>query len=265
MKRFSWVPIILVVMVVLMACSFTSALSERDKGNDSAPKEGLPGVQEKTGKNLQEDAKSSDAEPVESLSSFHDDFTGQSTDWGDTLTVTTQAIGGKEGSQVKMEAGKLTFQFQAKETYAYKFLEPSFPADVAIETKFLALSHINNGVALVCRANEDLTEWIEFRLSSRSRYSIYHYDQSIKENEGKNPYVQLAYGGVDIKTLYPMKENVARVTCNGPMLSLEVNGVEVAAIDGAPLQSEGRVGVGAMSTDVLPIGVQFDYLDVSVP
>ncbi len=270
MKRFTWIPLILAAFV-LMACSLTSALG----GNANPPQEDAQGAPSQLGadvlSNQPNDASpettTSDAAPAEAAadSSFHDDFNETAADWGDTLTVTTQAIGGKSGSTVTTDAGKLTFQFQAKETYAYKFLQTSFPADVVVETKFLALNHINNGVAIVCRANDDMSEWLEVQLTSRSKYSIFHYDKARKDNEGKNPYVQLATGGVNVQTMYPMKDNVVKVTCSGSKISLEINGAQVTSFDGTPILSGGKVGLGAMSTDVLPIGVQFDYLDVSQP
>ncbi len=270
MKRLSKILPFVLIAFILMACSLTNALSGGNANPAPAQKDAQvqPESSEQKGPPSQIGSDTTAQEPATSATTgdlFEDEFNTASTQWSDTLTVTTQAAGGKAGSQVSADAGKLTFKFQAKETYAYKFLETTFPADVVLETQFVALNHINNGIAIVCRANDDLTEWIEVRLTSRSKYTIYHYDKSIKEDQGKNPYEQLASGGIDVKTMYPMKDNVVRVTCSGSQLSLEINDVQVATLDGLPILSGGRAGLGAMSTDVLPIGVQFDYLSISQP
>ncbi len=266
MKRFSWIPLALAAFI-LMACSFTSALGGGNAQNPPADVQVAP-VQPQAGAKANQPQ---DADPIvapadtSSGSLFEDEFSTAASEWGDTFTVTTQAVGGSPSSTVTNEAGKLTFKFQAKETYTYKFLDTALPADVVIETKFLALNNINNGISIVCRANDDLSQWLEVRLTSRSKYSIFYYDKARKENEGKNPYTQLAAGGVDLKTMYPMKDNVVKVNCVGSQVSLEINGTSITAFDGAPIEAGGKVGLGAMSTDVLPIGVQFDYLKVSTP
>ncbi len=269
MKHLKWIPFVLAALI-LMSCSFTSALGNRQGGNEAQEDPtALPAQPNASGQESQPEASTQEDAPAEAGapggSHFHDAFDAAGADWSDTLTVTTQATGGKSGSSVTTEAGKLTFQFQAKETYAYKFLQSDFPDGIVIETQFKALDHITNGIAIVCHANDDQSEWLEVRLSSRSKYNIYHYDKSRKANGGRNPYVQIAQGGLDLKTLYPMEDNLVRVTCSGSVIALEINGAAVTTFDRAPILKGRKAGLGAMSSDVLPLGVQFDYLDVSQP
>ena len=184
--------------------------------------------------------------------------------WSEPFAVTTQALPGKELSKVSIKDGWLSFDILDEETYMYQlYTNPTSP-DVILETKYQpGGNHTVNGIALICRATEDFSKWYEFRVSSSNRYSIFLYDKSRKEMKDLNPYVELA-GGVS-SAISPAKENVFRAMCNGTTLVLEMNGEQVVSVQDGELQDEGLVGVGAMSSNLTPTFVKFDYLGVSKP
>jgi len=167
-------------------------------------------------------------------------------------------------SNVSIKDGWLSFDILDEETYMYQLYQNPVEADVVLETKYQpGGNHTVNGIALVCRATEDFSKWYEFRVSSSNRYSIFLYDKSRKEKDDLNPYVELAGGVSDL--ISPAKENVFRAMCNGTTLVLEVNGEQVASVQDGELQEQGLVGVGAMSSNLTPTFVKFDYLGVSKP
>jgi len=196
--------------------------------------------------------------------SFYDDFGTTQDAWGDMKVVTTQAKPGQMKTNVKYEDGKMIFEFRDLETYAYKFNKNRSQSDVALEAQILPTGHTSNGMALVCRANSDLTSWYEARLSSTSQYWLFRYDAKLRE-QGQNPYVTIKQGSMPINVFYPAKPNVVRFTCQGNNLKLESNGQEVISTSDGTLTKPGLTGIGAMSHEILPVAIQFDYFSYGQP
>ena len=133
--------------------------------------------------------------------------------------------------------------------------------NVVIETTMVNTGDIHNGMTVICRAAVDYSKWYEFRLSATNDYALYYYDQERKEKDGLNPYLELERGvSEDIK---PMLENVVKVSCIDTTLRLEVNGTEVFLEETDLIMDGGLVGLGAISFDLQPVIVKFDYIDVS--
>ncbi|NPV75470.1 MAG: hypothetical protein HPY59_03750 [Anaerolineae bacterium] len=196
--------------------------------------------------------------------SFYDDFSTSQDAWSDMKMVTSQAKPGQMKTTVKYEDGKMIFEFRDLETYVYKFFNNRSRSDVVIEAQVLPTGHTSNGMALVCRANSDLTAWYEARLSSTSQYWLYRYDAKLREQD-QNPYVLIKQGTMPINVFYPAKPNVVRFTCQGNNLKLESNGQEVAATTDGALTEPGLTGIGAMSHEILPVAIQFDYFSYGQP
>ncbi len=248
---------LLILIIISSACSTSSGSSDQS-GEAVMPTSEVSGVGQGP---TEEPTKAPDRKVVDE---FMDEFTTMDPDWSGPFTVTTKALPGKALSKVSIEDGWLSFNIQDEETYMYEFYLNPAAADVVLETKYQpGGNHTVNGIALVCRAAEDFSSWYEFRVSSSNRYSIFLYDKSRKENDDLNPYVELA-GGVS-STISPAKTNVFRAMCNGTSLVLEMNGEQVASVQDGTLQEDGLVGVGAMSSNLTPTFVKFDYLSVSKP
>jgi len=248
---------LLILIIVSSACGAFPGSTD-DSGEAVMPTSEISGV-----------GQGPTAEPTEApkrkvMDEFLDEFTTMDLDWSEPFAVTTKALSGKGLSKVSIKDGWLSFDILDEETYMYQLYQNPVEADVVLETKYQpGGNHTVNGIALVCRATEDFSKWYEFRVSSSNRYSIFLYDKSRKEKDDLNPYVELA-GGVS-GAISPAKENVFRAMCNGTTLVLEVNGEQVASVQDGELQEEGLVGVGAMSSNLTPTFVKFDYLGVSKP
>ena len=201
-------------------------------------------------------------EPLEK--SVYDDFSALNDYWSDLFVVTTQAKPGMMKSTAKVVDGKLVFEFQDLETYLYKFITNRAPEDVVIETNAQAFGQAQNGIAVVCRANNEHTAWYEFRVNSLNQYFIYRYDAA-QRDAGKNPYILLKNGGLTIDVFGPSKPNTLRVTCKGAELTLEVNGKQIATASDGTLSGKGQTGVGAMSSTLLPVSIKFDYFSYGQP
>lgn len=255
MKRKLLFPL-LILIIILSACG--AFPGSNDSGEAVMPTSEVSGVGEGP------TAEPTEVPKREVVDELLDEFSTLDMDWSEPFMVTTKALPGKELSKASIQNGWLSFEILDEETYMYQLYQNPTPADVVLETKYQpGGNHTVNGIALVCRAAADMSKWYEFRVSSSNRYSIFLYDKSRKEKNDLNPYVELA-GGVS-SAISPAKENIFRAMCNGTTLVLEVNGEQIASVQDGELQEEGLVGVGAMSSNLTPTFVKFDYFDVKKP
>lgn len=181
-------------------------------------------------------------------------------DWSDTFIVTSKD---DKAINVSLQDGGLKFDVKANDSYVYKFYEGSQYTDVSIEVEVENLGLRNNGIALVCRANEDRTEWIEFRVTNQGRYDLYHYNHELTY-EYKNPYEELMRSGTT-DLFKPIKNNVIKATCSGDTYTLEVNGETVFEKDTPVIEGAGSVAVGAMAFDELPVSIVYQYVNIEKP
>lgn len=185
--------------------------------------------------------------------------------WLASKTITTQAKPGMEKSVVQVKDGVLSFEIPDKETYIYTFYKKPQNSDVSIEVTFNSTGLTQNGVALVCRANEELSSWYEARVSSTGMYAMYKYDLALKD-VGQNPYKQIIAGTMEKNTILVTKPNTIKFTCKDNQLSLEVNGGKFVNTQQDPdLTGEGLVGIGTMAFDVTPVKLQYDDFAISKP
>jgi hypothetical protein len=180
--------------------------------------------------------------------------------WSDTVIVTSKD---DKAVDVSLKDGGLRFDLKANDSYVYRFYESGTYNDVSIETEVENLGLRNNGIALVCRANADRTEWIEFRVTNQGRYDLYHYDHELTY-EYKNPYVELINTG-NTDVFKPIKNNVIKATCNGNTYSLTVNDELIFEKEMQVIEGEGGVGVGAMAFDELPVSIVYKYVNIKKP
>jgi len=199
-----------------------------------------------------------------SEASLYDDFSTTQAGWSDMQVITTQAKMGNLHSTASVVDGKLIFDLQDNETYLYKFYTNPAGDDVAVEASVQSFGQLTNGIALVCRATNEFDKWYEFRISSTNSYNIFRYDASLREQE-KNPYVELKKGGLGIDQFRPTKENIIRGVCQGSTLSLYINDKEVATATAGDSTGGELVGVGAISHDILPVNIKFDYFSYGQP
>ena len=254
MKRFYVVPV-LVLAIVLSACGQGAA----GGGSANAPATVAPTYKEPTVTVVPTD------KPRAAVKEFKDEFDLINTDWSAPVTVTTQALPQQVYSKVTLDGSQMIFNLADKETFMYRFYKNPTPQNVIHETSFVAGGNIQNGIALICRAKTDYSSFYEFRVTSNSLYAITHYDKSLKDDQDKNPYDELKSGGIPLGKIHPNKANVMRAICDGTTLTLEINGFKLASYQDSSLPDAGLAGVGAMSHDVVPVNIRFDYLSFKAP
>lgn len=257
-KRSCWM-VLSGLVVLTMACSLGGLTGDKAPVAEEAaamPTSEISGVGE----------MEVELTPTPQLEAVKDDYLDEfnllTEDWSEPVTLTTQALPGKEKSRISYEDGKMIFGLYDFETYVYQFNRRPADANVLLELKYQSGGANENGIALVCRAKTDMSAWYEFRVSSTGQYAIYYYDAALKD-EYKNPYTDMAKGVSD--ALRPTRDNVIRAMCKDSSLVLEVNGEMVKTVQDSRLTEGGMVGIGAMSYNNMPVNIMMDYFGLSKP
>ncbi|MCD4671287.1 MAG: hypothetical protein K8R77_01375 [Anaerolineaceae bacterium] len=263
MKKQSYLIILAVLVFLTMACSL-GAVTDAITGNkapEAEPEVAMP-TSEISGVGEMEVELTPTPKLKDVTDDYLDEFNILTEDWSGPITMTSQAQPGKEQTKISYEDSKLIFGLYDYETYVYQFNQRPADPDVLLELKYQAGGAHENGIALICRAKPDQSEWYEFRVSSTGQYAIYYYDAALRDDY-KNPYKELAKGVS--AAIRPTRENIMRVMCNGTALVLEVNGEEVKTVQDSTLTEGGLVGVGAMSYNNLPVNIMMDYFGLFKP
>ena len=180
--------------------------------------------------------------------------------WSDPVVVTSKNA---KGIEVSMSEGGIKFYLNSNDSYVYKFYERDTYEDVVIEAEINNAGINNNGIAFVCQANEDRTEWVEIRISNQGRYDLYHFDEE-RRYEYQNPYEDLIrFGHTD--ALNPVRNNNIKVICSDNSYSLYVNDELAFETEAAVIEGQGGVGVGVLSYDQLPVSIIFETITISKP
>ena len=162
-----------------------------------------------------------------------------------------------------IEDGSLKIQlspFEDKIPWIYLVNDAFTYTDVQVEAVTTNNGNNANGVSLICRESE--SGWYEFSVSNAGLYSIYAYDASAPEHER---YDELINGGSPaIK--FGHVTNTYKAVCKGNELTLLVNDTTVNTINDSRYNfTEGKIGVGASSPQLLPVDVQIESVTVSEP
>jgi len=191
-----------------------------------------------------------------------DKFDQLSSDW-ETSWMTPHSDKTSK-SNVRLDKGWLYIDLQEKGSIAYEFNKVVSQTDVVIDTINQIGGPGQTEVAVVCRANNDYSSWIDFRILYMNEYAIYKYD---RKAGGSNPFKQLVRGPIQKGLLIPGENNEIRATCNGNELSLDLNNSRLTSVKLADndMQSPGLVGVGGIGPTSGASSVWFDYLTVSKP
>jgi hypothetical protein len=186
-------------------------------------------------------------------------------DWSDLSVITTQAQGRSPYIQSVIDNEVMRISISDKETYVYRHFLYTVDGDVSVEVSYNIHSTLTSGIAVVCKADEDLKNWYEVRLfPGESNAIFYRYDRSIKEEQNKNPYVQIGKVHMAPKEFSPAKPNTIKLTCTDQALTLDVNqGKKVASqpID-TPLPGK-LIGLGVMSYNEVPVTIDFDTVTIT--
>jgi S1-C subfamily serine protease len=148
--------------------------------------------------------------------------------------------------------GKLVFDINGQDIYSYFAYDPWFYQDVRVDARAENRGMNNNNVSLICRGTED--GWYEFSIANNGLWWIWAYD---------GEYTMLANGGSNAVNM-GKGINDYTIMCYGQTLALYINGAKVHTMQETRFAfREGQVGIGVSSFDVLPIIVEFDYVNIS--
>lgn len=182
---------------------------------------------------------------------FRDEFDGSPDDWSYFFTS-----GEENESKFSLytEDGKLSFEENAANIWAYATYDIYSYTDVRLDTSAENLGRNTNSVSLICRYSD--AGWYEFNIGSDGLYSILRYDDG-------TGYTNLADGGSNLIKM-GKEVNEYTIICQGNNLTLGINGTEVKTVRDNTFK-DGLIGLSVSSYDVVPVKVDFDYLDISMP
>lgn len=157
---------------------------------------------------------------------------------------------------IQQEGDHMLFDLGDEDLYVYYMYTPYIYEDVSIVLNAENQGRNNNNVSLVCRMNEDGSQWYEFSVESGGVWYLYAVD-------GK--YNILSNGGTT--ALRQGREvNEYRMDCEGNEITLYINGNEIKSVPDTKYGfDEGSVGFNISSLNVLPITVEVNWFEIAVP
>lgn len=153
--------------------------------------------------------------------------------------------------------GKLVFDLQGPNLFTYLMYDPWIYESVIIGGSVENRGKNTNNVGLVCQYSD--YGWYEFSISNGGEWWIWAYDGTTGQ------YDMLASGGsMAVRMGKDVNEFVAK--CDGNTLSLFINGQHTHTMtDKNYAFREGQVGLGVSSFDVLPIIMEWDWVEIAQP
>jgi hypothetical protein len=157
------------------------------------------------------------------------------------------------------EAGVLVFYLTGEEIYSYFIYRPWDYERVQVTTQIENRSPTKNTTSIVCNYSETIG-WYEFNIGTNGLWEVRAHDTL-----GRTGYVSLLSGGSKtIKTGEAINEFSA--TCLGNHLTLTINGTQVLDFtDNYMKYTKGKVGLGVISFDELPILIESTWVKISEP
>jgi hypothetical protein len=171
-------------------------------------------------------------------------------------TYFTMGKGSDSDLVIEQQDDHLLFDLGDEDLYVYFMYTPYIYEDVSVTLNAENRGRNNNNISLVCRMNDDGTQWYEFSVESGGVWYLYAVD-------GK--YNILDNGGT--QALKQGKEvNEYRMDCSGNEITLYINGTELKTVtDNTYGFNEGAVGFNISSLNVLPITVEANWFYIAQP
>jgi hypothetical protein len=150
--------------------------------------------------------------------------------------------------QISPQGDKYPFAYMTNTAFTY--------TDVRVDALVTNNGNNTNSTNVFCRSSE--SGWYEFSFSNGGTYSIMAYDSSGNAKE-------LASGGS--AAIKPGKvTNSVTALCAGNELTLLINDNVVKTITDTEFNfTEGTIGIGVSSPQLLPVDIQFESVTVSAP
>ena len=175
----------------------------------------------------------------------------------DNWTYFTLGKGSDSDLVIQQEDDHLLFDLGDEDLYVYFMYNPYLYENVSLTLNAENRGRNNNNVSLICRMNEEGTEWYEFSVESGGVWYLYAYsngEYKILDNGGTNALKQ----GREV--------NEYRMDCVSNEISMYINGNEIKNVtDNTYGYNEGYVGFNISSLNVLPITVETNWFDIAQP
>jgi len=182
---------------------------------------------------------------------FTEEFEGDTGNWSWFMMS-----GDEDKMDLYTEDGYLVFDLEGEQQYVYVMYDPYTYSDVKVEVRAENRGKNTNNVSLICNYT-DKYGWYEISITNGGMYYFYIY------SELDGGYGLLASGGSK-NVITGRHENTYTAVCEGNELALYINGyLEYEMTDNLYNLTEGQIGFGVSSFDVLPIIVYVDYVDIS--
>lgn len=164
---------------------------------------------------------------------------------------------GDDGNLViEQQDDHLLFDLGDEDLYVYYMYAPYTYDNVSVTLNAENRGRNNNNVSLVCRMNQEGTQWYEFSVESGGVWYLYAVDgkYNVLDNGGTNALKQ----GREV--------NEYRLDCNGDEITMYINGKKIKTVqDTRFLFDEGFVGFNISSLNVLPITVEVNWFKIAQP
>ncbi len=166
----------------------------------------------------------------------------------------------KSKSKFSVENGRLVFDLNDEQLYAYIIYDKQTYEDVKVELSADNRGRNTNNISLICRYSD--AGWYEFSITSSGLFQIYAYDAKGAVHKGYN---MINSGGSNAIKM-GKETNVYAISCVGNHLTLTINGEEAADFNESKYGfRDGKVGINISSLNVIPVIVEIDYFDIQQP
>ena len=168
----------------------------------------------------------------------------------------TLGTGESDNLVVEQQDDYMLFDLGDEDLYVYYMYAPYIYEDVSLTLSAENRGRNNNNVSLVCRMDEEGTQWYEFSVESGGVWFLYAVDGG---------YNRLDNGGTN--ALRQGREvNEYRMDCVGDEITMYVNDEKIKTVqDTRYLFDEGFVGFNISSLNVLPITVEVNWFEIGLP
>ena len=150
----------------------------------------------------------------------------------------------------------LLFDLGDEDLYVYYMYAPYTYDNISLSLNAQNQGRNNNNVSLICRMNDEGTQWYEFSVESGGVWYLYAFD---------NGYNRIANGGT--KDLRQGKEqNTYRMDCVDDEITMYINDKKLSSVkDSKYFFNEGFVGFNISSLNVLPITLEVNWFEIGRP
>jgi hypothetical protein len=168
----------------------------------------------------------------------------------------TLGDGDPDNLVIEQREDYLLFDLGSEDLYVYYLYSPYIYTNVSLSLNALNQGRNNNNVSLICRMNEEGTQWYEFSVESGGVWFLYAFDEG---------YNRIANGGTnDLRQ--GKEQNTYRMDCVDDEIILYINDKKLNTVkDSKYFFNEGYVGFNISSLNVLPITLEVNWFEIAQP